>query len=196
MLEPFDGLERGAYDLIFIDPPWTFNTWSAKGKEKKSPENHYECQGIEWVRQLPVRDYAAENCLLWLWATNPLLDQQIDVLKQWGFTFKTAGTWVKMTKTWSPESKKWKQAFGTGYILRSANEPFLIGTIGKPKTTRSVRSAIFGAVREHSRKPESAYAAAEKLMPGARRADIFSRQRRPGWDAWGDEINKFGEGEP
>ena len=188
MLKPFDGLERGAYDLIFIDPPWTFNTWSAKGKEKKAPEVHYECQGIEWVRQLPVRDYAAENCLLWLWATNPLLDQQIDVLKQWGFTFKTAGTWVKMTK-------HWKQSFGTGYILRSANEPFLIGTIGKPKTTRGVRSAILGRVREHSRKPESAYAAAEKLMPGARRADIFSRQRRSGWDAWGNEVDKFEEGE-
>lgn len=180
----FGDLNFRAYDFIMCDPPWTFSTWSPKGKEKKSPEVHYECQGIEWVRSLPVRDLASENCVLWLWATNPMLDQQIDVLKHWGFKFKTAGTWMKMTK-------HGKQSFGTGYLLRSANEPFLIGTIGKPKTSRSVRSAIIGQVREHSRKPDEAYAAAEKLMPGARRADLFSRQVRQGWDVWGNETDKF-----
>lgn len=188
---PFGDMAPRSFDMIVCDPPWRFDTWSAKGKEQKSPEVHYDCQGLDWIESLPVGDLASEDCLLWLWATNPMLPQALRVMEAWGFTYKTAGTWTKMSKTWTQDGDHWKQAFGTGYILRSANEPFLIGTIGKPKTTRSVRSAIISAVREHSRKPEEAYAAAEALMPGARRADLFSRQVRPGWSSWGNEVDKF-----
>ncbi|MEO0870444.1 MAG: MT-A70 family methyltransferase [Pseudomonadota bacterium] len=122
--------------------------------------------------------------MLWLWATNPMLPDAFEVLSAWGFKFKTAGTWVKTTKTG-------KLAFGTGYVLRSANEPFLIGTIGKPTTARNVRSAIMAPVREHSRKPNRAFTEAERLMPTARRLELFSRETRPGWDTWGHEAGKF-----
>jgi N6-adenosine-specific RNA methylase IME4 len=84
-----------------------------------------------------------------------------------------------------------KLAFGTGYVLRCAGEPFLIGTRGKPKTTRAVRSIVEGPIREHSRKPDEAFAAAEKMMPDARRIELFSRQQRPGWTVWGNEIERF-----
>ena len=90
-------------------------------------------------------------------------------------------------------TKNGKQAFGTGYIFRCAGEPYLIGTRGSPKVTRSVRSVIFGNVREHSRKPDEAFEAAEKLMPNARRVELFSRTNRPGWDVWGNEAGKFNE---
>ena len=74
-----------------------------------------------------------------------------------------------------------KLAFGTGYRLRCAGEPFLIATRGKPKTSRRVRNVIEGPRRQHSRKPEEAFAAAEAMMPDARRIEVFSRQPRPGW---------------
>ncbi|MDB5552113.1 MAG: hypothetical protein JWL86_2097, partial [Rhizobium sp.] len=71
------------------------------------------------------------------------------------------------------------------------SEPVLIGTRGNPKTSRSVRSVLFGQTRGHSRKPDEAFATAERLMPRARRVELFSRTDRPNWEAWGDEVGKF-----
>lgn len=178
-LRPF-----GGFELIMADPPWAFQTLSPKG-HGKSAQAHYTCTPLDWIKGLPVSALAAEDCLLWLWATNPMLPQAIETLTAWGFTFKTAGHWSKR----NPDTGK--LAFGTGYILRCAGEPFLIGTRGSPKTTRSTRSVIEGRTREHSRKPEEAFAAAEALMPDARRIELFSRQARPGWSAWGNETEKF-----
>lgn len=171
------------YGLIVADPPWTFKNWSAAGEEKNAIAQ-YECQPLDWIKGMPVADIAQPDCLLWLWATNPMLDIAFDVMAAWGFTFKTAGHWSKKNATG-------KQAFGTGYILRCAGEPFLIGTIGKPKTARNVRSVIEGPVREHSRKPDEAFAAAEQLCPDVPRIELFSRQMRPGWDVMGNETERF-----
>lgn len=181
---PFGDLRPLSYGLIMVDFPWRFANWSEKG-EVKNPIAHYDCMSLADMKALPVAELAAPDCLLWMWATNPMLPQAFEVMAALGFTFKTAGHWVKRTATG-------KLAFGTGYVLRSAGEPFLIGTIGKPVTSRSVRSVIEAPVREHSRKPDAAYAAAEALAPAAvRRADLFSREVREGWDAWGREAGKF-----
>jgi N6-adenosine-specific RNA methylase IME4 len=180
---PFGEARPFGYNLIMADPPWLYELRSEKG-EGKAPQSQYQCMSLDAIKALPVGHLAAQDCLLWLWATNPMLPEAIEVLKAWGFTYKTAGHWAKRTKNG-------KQAFGTGYILRCAGEPFIIGTIGNPVTARNVRSVIDGIVREHSRKPDEAYAEAEKLMPHAWRMDLFSRQRRPGWDNWGNEADKF-----
>jgi N6-adenosine-specific RNA methylase IME4 len=82
-------------------------------------------------------------------------------------------------------------AFGTGYCLRSAGEPFLIGTIGKPKFARNVRSIVDAKAREHSRKPEEAYEAARALVGDVPRLELFSREEREGFDVFGDEVGKF-----
>lgn len=174
---------HGGFDLIMADPPWRFDNWSEAGEEKNATA-HYDCTPLDWIKSLPVSTLAADDCLLWLWATNPMLPQAIEVMQSWGFTFKTAGHWSKKTANG-------KQAFGTGYVLRCAGEPFLIGTRGKPKTTRSTRSVIEGPIREHSRKPDEAFAAAEALMPEARRIELFSRQERKGWAVWGNQVDKF-----
>jgi N6-adenosine-specific RNA methylase IME4 len=197
----------GGFNLIMADPPWSYEMRSDKGYAK-APEAQYVTMPLDAIKALPVEALAAPDCLLWLWAVNPQLPQAMEVLHAWGFTFKTAGTWLK-------RSKHGKVAFGTGYILRSANEPFLIGTRGSPKTTRGTRSAIItdaaqelmemgivpkvvvtieAVAREHSRKPDEAYQACEELMPGARRLDLFSRQRREGWTSWGNEADKFEAG--
>lgn len=179
-LRPF-----GGFDLIMADPPWSFNNFSSAG-EAKNAKAQYACMSLDDIAALPVSALASDNCVLWLWATNPLLREAFDVLDAWGFNRKTAGHWVKTTK-------HGKLAFGTGYILRCAGEPFLIGTRGSPKTSRSVRSVIMGPIREHSRKPDEAFAEAERLMPDARRIELFSRQRREGWANWGNEAEKFEE---
>lgn len=180
----FEALGGQRFDLIMADPPWQFQTRSPKGVTVKGAGGQYQCRSLEWVKALPVQDLAADNCLLWLWATNPMLPQALGVMGAWGFTFKTAGHWAKRTR-------HGKLAFGTGYILRCAGEPFLIGTRGKVRTTRSVRSVVEGPVREHSRKPDEAFAAAEALLPDARRLELFSRQARAGWTVWGDEVDRF-----
>lgn len=183
MFWPLGPLAIGEYSMIMADPPWTFALYSEKGEEK-SAQAQYSCMSLDQIQRLPISGLAKPDCLLWLWCTNPLLREGIATLEAWGFEFKTAGHWAKTTK-------HGKQAFGTGFILRCAGEPFIIGTRGNPKTTRVVRSVIMGQVREHSRKPPEAYCEAERLMPGARRADVFTREVRPGWDAWGNESNKF-----
>ena len=180
---PFGNLRPNGYDLIMADPPWRFGLWSSKGEEK-SPQAHYHTMSIPEIKALPVAELAAADCLLWLWATAPMLPQSFEIMAAWGFRYATMGGWHKTT----PGGKT---AFGTGYVMRSAFEPFVIGKRGNPKTTRSVRNLVVGQVREHSRKPEEAYAAAEALMPGAARAELFSRTDRPGWSAWGDEAGKF-----
>lgn len=177
-------LPTGPFDLIVMDPPWRFATRSAKGITAKGAGGQYGTMSLDAIKAMPVAALAAPDAILWLWATNPMLPQAFEVMAAWGFTFKTAGHWSKKTK-------HGKQAFGTGYLLRCAGEPFLIGTRGKPKTARNVRSVIEGPVREHSRKPDEAFAAAEAMMPGARRVELFSRQARPGWTTWGDEVGKF-----
>ena len=180
---PFGDLRPLAYDLIMADPPWSFANWSEQGEEKNASA-HYRCMSIEAINAMPVADLAKPDCLLWLWATAPMLDQQIDTLRRWGFEFATSGVWCKTTVTG-------KQAFGTGYILRNAHDPFLIGKRGSPRTARDVRSAFLAPTRGHTRKPELAFQMAERMMPAARRCELFAWTRRPGWDAWGDEVGRY-----
>ncbi|AYM56354.1 MULTISPECIES: MT-A70 family methyltransferase [Agrobacterium tumefaciens complex] len=184
-LWPFGDLPPFSFDLIMADPPWLYKLRSENG-EGKSAQAHYKCMPLDEIKAMPVLDLASENCLLWLYATNPMLPQGLEVLKAWGFEFATAGSWEKTTR-------HGKQSFGGGYIFRSSNEPILIGTRGEPKTTKSVRSSFRGLARGHSVKPEEGYRQAEKLMPNARRLELFSRTNRKGWTVWGDEAGKFGE---
>ena len=206
LLQAFNQLRPfGGFDFIMADPAWRFDLFSARG-EAKAPQGQYDCMATPDICDMPVSALAAENCLLWLWAINPMLPHAFQTLEAWGFEFKTAGTWVKRTK-------HGKDGFGTGYLLRSANEPFLLATRGNPKTTRATRSTlatfddgfheggpeswgggsitIEARTREHSRKPDEAFAAAEALMPDARRIELFSRQNRPGWSSWGNEAGLF-----
>jgi N6-adenosine-specific RNA methylase IME4 len=189
------------------DPPWLFRTRSANGL-KKSPQRHYRCMTIEEIAALPVGWLAAPNAVLVLFCTWPLLVGTDPrgavpgfahhspvgvVLDGWGFRYVTAGAWAKRTTNG-------KTVMGTGYRARSACEPFLIGIKGSPMNSRAERNlietietdnVIDGVRREHSAKPEEAYAWCERYLPGARRLDLFSRRDRPGWTAAGDEVGKL-----
>jgi len=182
---PFGDLQPHSFNMIMADPPWRFAVRSEKG-EGKSAQAHYKTMPLDEINAMPVLDLAAPDCTLWLWCTAPMLPQQLTTVAAWGFTYCTEGVWVKMTT-------HGKVAFGTGYGLRGAHEPFIIAKRGEPKLTRSTRSVIHGKAREHSRKPEEAYFEAERLMPKANRLDMFSRTDRPNWTSWGDETGKFEE---
>ncbi len=181
---PFGRLVPRAYSLIFIDPPWHFITRSKRG-ESKSPQAKYRTMTIDDIAALPVADLAADDCLLWMWATAPMVDRQMEILKGWGFDFSSSGVWVKTTVNG-------RLGFGTGYTFRNCHEIILLGTRGSPEIkSKSVRSVIMAQAREHSRKPDEAYAAARAMIPYGRAADVFSRERRPTWEGFGDEFGKF-----
>lgn len=133
---PFGDLVPMRYGRIIADPPWYFANYSAAGEEK-NPVAHYACMDLDAIKALPVGHLAAPDCALLMWATFPMLPQALETMRAWGFTYKTGGAWGKLSKTGA------KVAFGTGYVLRSAAELFLIGTIGKPKIrSASVRNLI------------------------------------------------------
>ena len=180
----FNNLIPLSYDLVMADPPWRFETYSDKGLGK-SAQSHYDCESLDYIKALPVHELGRGDCILWLWATHPMLPQAFEVVKAWGFRYATSGVWVKRTVNG-------KLAFGTGYKLRCASEPFIIATLGNPQTVRDIRTVIEGPIREHSRKPDEAYAAADRMFPKAvRKLDMFSRESRPGWETWGNEAGKF-----
>jgi N6-adenosine-specific RNA methylase IME4 len=168
-----------------IDPPWAFKTYSEKGKGK-SAEQHYPTMSMEEILALPVADLAHQDGMyVWLWATAPMYDQARMCFDFWKVKYVTQGVWVKTTLAGGP-------TFGTGYVLRNAHEPFLIGKVGKPKLhCRSIRSVIMAPRREHSRKPDIAYVEATKMAGPYAKADVFSREARLGWDAFGNEAKKF-----
>lgn len=175
----------GQFGVIYADPPWSYEMYSDKGYEK-SPYAHYDCMGIDQLKAL--RDQivfaTAPNAVLFMWAVFPMLPQAIELMSAWGFQFKTGGAWHKKTSGG-------KTAFGTGYILRSASEPFLIGTHGNPKArNRSTRNLIEAVTREHSRKPDETIPMIENLFDGPY-LELFARTQRPGWTVWGNQTDKF-----
>ncbi len=184
---PFGTLNPLSYDLILADPATKFETWSAAG-EGKSPQAQYDTMTWEDLAALKVHRLARGDAFLVMWACWPTIRESIQLMEDWGFRYVTGGAWHKRTK-------HGKTAFGTGYVLRSACEPILIGKIGEPKASKSVRNIIDAEARGHSRKPDDQYDFCERLAPQAVKfVELFARQRRAGWDAWGNEVGKF-EGE-
>lgn len=184
---PFDGLKMFGYNIIYADPAWPFDNYSAKG-ESRNPNRHYGTMSIDQIKALPVGHLAAGDCALFLWVTDPLLDVGMEVLKAWGFRYKSVGfTWAKRTKL----DTGWHM--GTGYTTRSNPEMCLIGFNGSlPRRSAAVRQLIVEPVREHSRKPDRVPDDIVKLYGDLPRVELFARTARPGWDAWGNETSKFG----
>lgn len=189
---PFVGLPPLSYDLVMADPATRFETFSARG-EGKSPQAHYATMSWAELGALPVSQLARGDAVLFLWACWPTLAESMQLMADWGFRYVTGGAWHKRTR-------HGKSAFGTGYRLRSACEPYLIGTLGNPATARNLRNiietedlhVIDAERREHSRKPDEQYSYCERLaIGGVRFVELFARQQRPGWDCWGNEIDKF-----
>jgi|SRR5262245_1766413 len=197
----FDDLPRKHFGAILADPPWRFRTWDQReaivrrssSGTNVSAATHYNTMPIEDIAALPVGELAADDCCLFLWATWPNLVEAIAVIEAWGFEYKTcAFCWTKahagQLELFHDELA---DLMGLGYWTRANSEPCLLATRGKPKRLNAdVRQAIIEPRREHSRKPDCVHARIERLVAGPY-LELFARARRPGWHAWGNEVEKF-----
>lgn len=171
------------YEVILADPPWAYNDLCHAGQ--RGVTYKYGTMSNEEICALPVSDFAAENCALFLWVTNPQLPVGLKVMKRWGFEFVTvAFVWVKKTK-------HGKLFWGMGSSTRSGTEIVLYVRRGKPKRiSAGVHQVIEAQVREHSRKPDEVRKRIVELMGDVPRLEMFARPpKEDGWDVWGDQID-------
>jgi N6-adenosine-specific RNA methylase IME4 len=142
--------EAGAYRLIYADPPWIFATFSEKGKGR-SAEAHYGCMSLDEIAALPVAQWAAKDCLLLMWATDPLLPAALRVIEAWGFKYKTVGFyWAKLNKS-APRLVLSERDFftGMGFWTRANVEQCLLATRGHPRRTGAgVRKLVIAPRRQ------------------------------------------------
>lgn len=183
------------YGAILADPPWAYQVWSAKGTGR-SAEQHYDTMSATEIAAMNIADMAADDCVLFLWATWPCLKQALDLTESWGFTYKTcAFDWMKASNT-QPDffQEEVPAQIGLGHWTRSNTEPCLLATRGKPKRLNAdVRQGIIAPRREHSRKPDGIHERIERLVAGPY-LELFARQStRPGWTFWGNQIDRFNE---
>lgn len=185
---PFAHLPMFGFDIIYADPPWSFDNWSEKG-EDRNPNQHYDTMGWQEIAALPVGELASRDCACFLWAIDPLLDKAFETLRRWGFRYATvAFTWVKL----NPSGQGY--AMGTGYYTRANPEICLLGMTGSmPRLDAGVRQLVVEPRREHSRKPDRIADDIVRLFGDRPRIELFARTKRPGWAAWGNQVEKFGD---
>lgn len=200
--DPFSGLQRGHYAAIVADPPWSFKARTALQMEnwdsRRDVEKHYPVLEAKDIIALPVRDLAAKDAHLFLWATAPCLKQAFEVMDAWGFRYSTiAFTWAKLRRAHAVDQLRTTPTIdsdfhvGLGLTTRKNAEFVLLGRRGNARRiAKNVRELIVAPVREHSRKPDEMYARVERYCEGPY-LELFSREARPGWTSWGNEVGKF-----
>jgi len=189
----FDGLPPNHFGAIYADPPWHYEVWAEGSKRNASAK--YNTMGHSDIAAMPVKELAAANCVLFMWVTWPRLIESFDVIKGWGFTYKTcAFSWVKADARQQEMFRDDVDPFvGMGYWTRANSEVCLLATRGKPKRVNAdVRQSIVEPKREHSRKPDCVYGRIERLVSGPY-LELFARTTRPGWASWGNQVGKFAE---
>lgn len=183
------------YRAIYADPPWNFKTYSPKG-EGRSASSHYDVLDYAKLASFPVAEWAADDCALFLWVTDPMLETGLKLIEAWGFDYKTiAFYWVKLNKGSMGRILDPARFFmGTGYWTRANPEMCLLATTGKPsRLSRSVRKLVVAERREHSRKPDEVRESITRLVPGPY-LELFARQGSAGWDVWGNQTKLFDAG--
>jgi N6-adenosine-specific RNA methylase IME4 len=171
-----------SFSIVVIDPPWQYETYSDLGQDK-SAQAQYDVMTLDEIKALNVRRLCQDDAVVFCCATAPMLPHALACLEAWHVKYKSNLVWRKVTKSG-------KIRMGCGFWARTMHEHILIGTVGKPKKI-TFPSMFDGVARQHSRKPEEMYRLIEALTPGRRRADIFSRESRPGWYAFGNETGKY-----
>jgi N6-adenosine-specific RNA methylase IME4 len=163
------------YPVVLADPPWRFEVRSRETGLDRSADNHYSTMTTDEIKALKVP--AADDAVLFLWATVPMLLQALEVLKAWDFRYVSNIGWIK-------------DSIGTGFWVRNQHELLLIGkrgTIPAPRRCDVPPSVIVASRREHSRKPDEVYHLIERMYPELPKLELFARGCREGWSAWGNE---------
>lgn len=178
------------YSVIYADPCWDYagreqhNTRDAN----KSVKDHYNTIPIEKLKKLDVKSISAPDCLLFLWTSSPHLEQAIDLMKAWGFEYKT------IAFVWD------KEKVNPGYYTLSQCEICIVGKKGKiptPRGSRKERQFLNKMRTKHSEKPEEIRDRITRMFPTQKKIELFSRHKIEGWDCWGNEVDgitlKFNE---
>jgi len=167
-------IPEGKFSIIYADPPWEYEF---SNSNMRDIENHYPTLELEKIKEIKVP--SDDNAILFLWTPAPKLEEALEVMKAWGFSYRTNIVWIK-------------DKIGTGYYSRGKRELLLIGIkgegIGAPLPENRPKSVIFAERTEHSKKPDIFYEIIEKMYPKHSKIELFARNKREGWEAWGNEI--------
>ena len=175
------------YNIIYADPPWSYKDKALSGNRGACCK--YDVMDTFDIGKIPVKDITADDAVLFMWVTMPKLNEVLDLIKAWGFTYKTAAfVWVKQNR--KSESLFW----GMGRWTRANAEICLIATKGKPKrVAANVHSVVMAPVQRHSQKPAEIRDRITQLCGDLPRVELFARESAPGWDCWGNEAPEDGQ---
>jgi len=191
-----NNLKMKKYNVFYIDPPWKIKAGRAlngykmeNGKQlfvpvsNKSRDTEYPSMTIEQIKNLNVKEVAAENAHLYMWVTNSHLPYAFEIIKHWGFDYSTTIVWAKN-----------RMGGGLGGTFKITTEYLIFAKRGKLKALKSIDSTWHNVKRtyengypKHSKKPDYFYEIIEQTSPGLK-LEMFARQKREGWDSWGNEI--------
>jgi len=160
------------YEVIYADPPWRYGN----ATPNRRIENHYPTMMLATICCMEIP--AARDAVLYMWATAPLLMEAFAVIRSWGFCYKSHAVWDK-------------EILGMGYWFRGQHELLMVATRGRvspPMPELRISSVIRCERGAHSAKPEYVRAMIEKWFPHAKRLELFSRLKRPGWDVYGNQV--------
>lgn len=165
---------EGSFDIIYADPPWRYDF--SKSDNRKI-ENQYPTMELQDICALRVP--SADDSTLLLWTTGPKLLEALEVIKAWGFLYRTNLVWVK-------------DKIGMGYYIRGRHELLLLAIKGRPKVPATIDrqdSVILAARGEHSEKPQLVYTLIESSYPDSKYLELFARQKHSNkWTVWGNEV--------
>ena len=170
------------YQIIVVDPPWEYKASDCIAKKSclsGEHQEHYKYMTLEELHKLPINNITDKNCLLFMWTTNPKLNEAIPLGEKWGFKYSTVAF------VWD------KQRLNPGYYTMSQVELCLVfrkGNIPKPRGTRNVRQFLSEMRREHSRKPDTIRNRITEMFPTQDKVELFAREKTDGWDAWGNDV--------
>lgn len=191
---------KGPYSIVYIDPPWKEEPWSRDTGLGKSPDQHYSTLTVEEMLEIPLRSWTAKNGYVVMWVKDNMYPHAFRLARGWDLQYVTVlFRWLKTGESRNqlhlfpiePPTPK----FGLGRHTRAGGCEecwlFRFGN-GLPVLRNDIRREFFAERREHSRKPDEVAGWIVDLYGDVPRLEMFSRTRRPGWDAWGNEIGKFG----
>ena len=180
-------LPKKKFSTILADPPWQFQNSTGKIAPEHKRLNRYPTLDLEKIKALPVDEISKDRCHLYLWVPNALVSEGLEVMKSWGFQYKSNIIWQKIRKDGEPDGR------GVGFYFRNTTEMLLFGVKGKNVRTlkpgRTQVNVIKSRKREHSRKPDEQYKIIEECSWGPY-LELFARGKRKKWTVWGNE-SKF-----
>lgn len=175
------------FQTILADPPWQFQNKTGKVAPEHRRLNRYGTMELAAIKDLPVARVAAETAHLYLWVPNALLPEGLEVMKAWGFAYKSNLIWHKVRKDGGSDGR------GVGFYFRNVTEVVLFGVRGKNARTlapgRRQVNLLATRKREHSRKPDEQYDIIESCSPGPY-LELFARGQRKGWKGWGNQADE------